>query len=177
MARRRSDADIACSLIASSVALATSPSRSRRASLSSPKSRYWPTNRLCSTSSALTDSPVSRVTGPVSSRRRLMPTTSTAMTPSTSWPVRAFHISAAVAAVASKRGDRLMLRHSLPGSRTPQMVSTSLSIPSTAVGSTRSWVGVKSLVSKEPSSTSSWAACRYIPEPARISALFAANNR
>ena len=62
----------------------------------------------------------STTTGPETSIRACSPMGSTAMTPSTVSPVRAFHISAASAALGGNRGDIARLRHSWLGSVQPQ---------------------------------------------------------
>jgi len=69
--------------------------------------------------------------------------TSTAITPSTRWPVFAVHIWAARAALASNCGDRARFRHSRLGCCWPHRAARSPVRGTRSSGSTRSGVGRK----------------------------------
>ena len=102
---------------------------------------------------------------------------SIAMTPSTSWPVDAFHICVASCAFASKRGDDARLRHSRFGSSQPHRSARSPVSGTRASGRLKSTTDRTGPRCNEPSAVDRTPTLRNAPEPTRISELFAASRR
>ena len=126
---------------------------------------------------AVTTAPVDVVTGPVTVRSSWRPWTSIAMTPSTLWPVLAFHMLAASGPVTSNCGVSPRFRQSTPGRSQPHRASRSPPTGTAPGARVSDGVGTMSERWSSPPPVVTIPASRKAPEPDRISALFPASSR